>query len=97
MRFTLRFPDVLPAKHAASATCATGEASRTWGSSGHVDFLDFLIRVCRMEDPGVPGLEPGPERTVKHAGSGVWSVRCVPALDHRICCRFQRCLPTTVW
>ena len=49
------------------------EAPKTWGSSGH---LDFLIRVCRIEGPGIPGLEPGPERAVEHAG---------PGLEHEVC------------
>ena len=41
------------------------EASKSVGSGGHP--FNPPIRVCRIEEPGMPGLELGPERAVEHA------------------------------
>ena len=72
---------------------ALSKASKSVGSGGHP--FNLPIRVCRGDEPEMPGLEPGPERAVEHAGPGL-KQEIRPDFDQRIYCFFEKRLPTAV-
>ena len=69
------------------------EAPKSVGPGGHP--FNLPIRICRVEEPGMPGLEPGPERAAEHASPDL-KQEMRPDFDQRIYCFFENRFPTTV-
>ncbi len=64
-----RVGDISPNFEDAMHSLADREPPKSPGSSSRS--FHCLICVCRVEEPGIPGLKPGSERAVEYAGSGL--------------------------